>query len=375
MHKALETRLEIDLSALKYNFEVVKSHLKPQTKIMGVVKAFAYGSESVVIGKALQDLGVSYLAVAYIEEGVRLRKAGITCPILIFYPQLEELPQLIELDLTPSVYSFYFLKSLHKSLKQQNIKNFPIHLKINTGMNRLGFDENQFEDVKTSLSDRQTLKLKGIFSHLAAAGMPEEKEFSELQIQRFQSAVKVFETYAHEDLITHLCNSSGILNFAEAEMDMVRAGIALYGYGNHPKEHKMLKPVASLKAPIAQLRWIAKGDSVGYDRKFKAKSKRQIATLPLGYADGISRIYGNGNGIVKLHGQTAPIVGNVCMDTLMVDVTDIDCNEGDEVLIFGQDHSAVKFDLNHLSIPYELITRISQRVSRVVLKNGIKYDS
>lgn len=367
MHKPLETRLEINLKALKHNFEVINSHLKPQTKIMGVVKAYAYGSDSVIIAKTLQDLGVSYLAVAYIEEGVRLRKADIKCPILIFYPQLEELSQLLEYELTPSVYSFHFLKSLHQNLKHQHIKNFPIHLKINTGMNRLGFDEHQFEDVKTCLSDRETLKLKGIFSHLAAAGMPEEKGFSERQIQRFQSAVKVFEAYAHQDLTTHLCNSSGILNYAEAEMDMVRAGIALYGYGNHPKEHKMLKPIATLKTPIAQLRWIAKGDSVGYDRKFKTQSKRQIATLPLGYADGISRIYGNGNGIVKLHGQSAPIVGNVCMDTLMVDVTDINCKEGDEVLIFGQGHSALDFDINQLSIPYELITRISQRVSRVVI--------
>ncbi len=369
MHKALETRLEINLKALKHNFKVIKSHLKVETKIMGVVKAFAYGSDSVIIGKALQDLGVKYLAVAYIEEGVRLRKAGVNCPILIFYPQLEELSQLLEFELTPSVYSFHFLKSLHQNLKQQGIKDFPIHLKINTGMNRLGFDEHQFEDVKTCLSDRETLKLKGIFSHLAAAGMLEEKKFTLLQIKRFKAAVKFFEAYAYEDLITHLCNSSGILNYAEAEMDMVRAGIALYGYGNHPKEHKILKPIASLKAPIAQLRWIEKGNSVGYDRKFKAQNKRQIATLPLGYADGISRMYGNGNGIVKLHGNTAPIVGNVCMDTLMVDVTDINCKEGDEVLIFGEGHSALDFDINQLSIPYELITRISQRVSRIFIDN------
>ncbi|QTY26659.1 alanine racemase [Flavobacterium sp. CS20] len=367
MKARLETRLEIDLNALKHNFEVIQNQLKPQTKIMGVVKAFAYGSDSVVISKTLQDFGVSYLAVAYIEEGVRLRKANISCPILIFYPQLEEISELIQFNLTPSVYSFHFLKSLHQFLKFKNIKNFPIHLKINTGMNRLGFDKNQFDEVKTCLSDRHTLKLTGIFSHLVASGMPEEKDFTWQQIQDFKTAVKTFETYAHQDLLTHLCNSSGILNYAEAEMDMVRAGIALYGYGNHPKEHKMLQPVSSLKTPIAQLRWIQKGESVGYDRKYIAPEKRHIATLPLGYADGISRLYGNGNAVVKIHEKLAPIVGNVCMDTMMVDVTNMSCREGDEVLIFGKNHSAIDFDFKHLSIPYELITRVSQRVSRVVI--------
>lgn len=373
MKPALETRLEIDLSALRHNYNLIKERLKPQTKIMGVVKAFAYGSDPVVIAKKLQEFGVSYLAVAYIEEGVNLRNAGITCPILIFYPQLEELSLLIEHKLTPSVYSFYFLKSIHQNLKSQEIKNFPIHLKINTGMNRLGFDQHQFEAITNFFDDRETLKLNGIFSHLAAAGMPEEKNFTLLQIERFKNAVQYFEAYAHKDLLTHLCNSSGILNYAEAEMDMVRAGIALYGYGNHPKEHKLLQPVATLKTPIAQLRWINKGESVGYDRKYMAKEKRHIATLPLGYADGISRQYGNAKAVVKINGHIAPIIGNVCMDTLMVDVTGLNCNEGDEVLIFGKEHSALEFDIESQSIPYELITAISQRVSRVVVneKNNI----
>jgi alanine racemase len=334
---------------------------------MGVVKAFAYGSDSVIVGKVLQGLGASYLAVAYIEEGIRLRKNGITLPILIFYPQLEELSHLLEYQLTPSVYSFYFLKSLHRDLKSQGVKDFPIHLKINTGMNRLGFDPHQFEEVKACLSDRETIKLTGIFSHLAASGMKEERDFTLEQIRRFKSAVKSFEDYSNEHLITHLCNSSGILNFAEAEMDMVRAGIGLYGYGNNAEEHFKLKPVVSLKTPIAQLRWIDKDDSVGYDRKYRAKEKRLIATLPLGYADGISRQYGNGNGIVKLNNIKAPIIGNVCMDTLMVDVTGIDCKEGDDVLIFGKGHSALDFDVNKVSIPYELITRVSQRVSRILM--------
>lgn len=361
-----ETTLEIDLSALRSNFQVLKSRLKPKTKIMGVVKAFAYGTDSVVIGKTLVELGVSYLAVAYIEEGIRLRQHGINLPILIFYPQIEELPKLLQYKLTPSIYSHNFLNTLHTNLKAQGVKNFPFHLKINTGMNRLGFDLEQFDDVKQSLSDKETLQLTGIFSHLAAAGMEEEHAFTLEQIKRFKLAVKSFETYAHEHLVTHLCNSSGILNYAEAEMDMVRAGIGLYGYGNSSQEHSKFKPVVSLKSPIAQLRWINKGESVGYDRKYVAEKPRHIATLPLGYADGISRQYGNFNGVVKLNHHTAPIIGNVCMDTLMIDVTGIDCKVGDEVLIFGNGHSAIDFDVNELSIPYELITRISQRVNRIV---------
>ena len=369
MESLLKTRLEIDLSALRQNFQVIKEHLKPQTKIMGVVKAFAYGSDSVEIAKTLFKLGVSYLAVACIEEGVRLRKAGISIPILIFYPQLKELTDLIKYELTPSVYSFYFLKSLHQNLKSQRIKNFPVHLKINTGMNRLGFDEDQFEEVGNYFDDRHILKLDGIFSHLAATGMPEEKEFTLNQIKRFKNAVNFFKPFTHQDTLTHLCNSSGILNYAEAEMDMVRAGIALYGYGNHPQEHQLLRPVTTLKTPIIQLRWIEKGDSVGYDRKYKATKNTHIATLPLGYADGISRQYGNGKALVKVHGKTAPIIGNVCMDTIMINVTGINCQEGDEVLIFGKGHSALDFDVNAQSIPYELITQISQRVNRVIIDN------
>jgi len=367
MEKLLETRLEINLKVLKSNFKVLKSHLKPETKIMGVVKAFAYGTDSIAVGKTLQDLGVSYLAVAYIEEGIRLRKNGIQLPILIFYPQLEELPKLLKFNLTPSVYSFHFLKSLHQNLKSNGVRDFPIHLKINTGMNRLGFDAHQFEEIKESLSDRETLKLTGIFSHLAASGMAVERDFTLGQIEKFKFAVKSFEEYTHEHLLTHLCNSSGILNYAEAEMDMVRAGIGLYGYGNNLKEHQQLEPVVSLKSPIAQLRWIDKGESVGYDRKYIAKEKRLIATLPLGYADGISRQYGNGNGVMMLKNKRVPIVGNVCMDTLMLDVTDVDCKVGDDILVFGKNHSALEFDVNALSIPYELVTRISQRVTRLII--------
>ena len=367
MPKVEETRLEIDLNALAHNYHVLKSNLPANTQIMGVVKAFAYGTDSIVMGKKLVSLGATHLAVAYIEEGMRFRRRGLDIPILIFYPQLEDLPKLLEYKLTPSVYNFNFLENLNAALIEHNVIDFPIHIKINTGMNRLGFDMSDVNRLTQLLSANKHVKVEGVFSHLSAAGMPEENEFTQLQIDNFKVAVEAFKRNVNTSFIAHLCNSSGILSHPEAAFDMVRAGIALYGYGNNPEEQKNLQVVASLKTRIAQLRVIPPGSSVGYDRKFKAEKTSKIATLPLGYADGISRIYGNQKAEVLLHGKKAPIIGNVCMDTLMVDVSGIECKEGDEVLIFGKQHTALAFDKEKQSIPYELITRISQRVTRVVI--------
>lgn len=368
MSKVLETRLEIDLEALAHNFKLLKSYLSPSTKIMGVVKAFAYGTDSIIMGKQLVKLGAQQLAVAYIEEGVRLRKSGIKVPILVFYPQLEEVQQLIDYQLTPSVYNQHFLDGLCQELKlHPKMTSFGIHLKINTGLNRLGFETTHLDRILKQLQNEKHLKLIGLFSHLAASGNPKEIEFTRGQIQKFDQAKQFFEKHLHYKFDAHICNSSGIINFPEAEYDMVRAGIALYGYGNNAKEHQMLKAVASLKTPIAQLRTIEKGESVGYERKFIAQNTTKIATLPLGYADGISRMFGNGKAQVLIHNQKAPIVGNVCMDTLMVDVTGIHCEEGDEVEIFGKHHTVLDFDLEQQTIPYEIITRISQRVTRVLV--------
>jgi alanine racemase len=367
MSKVLETRLEIDLKALEANFKLLKSYLSPQTKMMGVVKAFAYGTDSEIIGKALVNLGADYLAVAYIEEGVRLRKAGVKVPILIFYPQLEEIENLIDYELTPSIYTHRFLDSLCKELSYHDVKEVKIHLKINTGLNRLGFDLTELDSILVHLNSEPKIKIEGLFSHLAASGNEDEVEFTKAQISKFKEAKAFFETHLKYRFISHICNSSGILNFPEAELDMVRAGIALFGYGNNPTEHKMLKAVASLKTVIAQLRNIQKGDSVGYERNFIATGPTKIATLPLGYADGISRIFGNGKAQVLVNGKKAPIVGNVCMDTLMVDVSGIDCQEGDVVEVFGKNNTVIDFDLEQQTIPYEVITRISQRVTRVLV--------
>lgn len=361
-----ETRLIIDLKALEANYKTVKSQLKPETKIMGVVKAFAYGTDSEIIAHKLVDYGVNYIAVAYTEEGVRLRNSGIQTPILVFYPQIEELSNLIDYRLTPSVYSFNFLIGLNKHLNELAMIDFPIHLKINTGLNRLGFDLDELDEIYEEIQTSKRVKLSGLFSHLAASGTASQTEFTKQQIERFQIARQFFIDKFGETFISHLCNSSGIFNYPEAEFDMVRAGIALYGYGNNEAENAQLIPVSNLKTVIAQLRTLHKGDSVGYERMFKADKETKIATLPLGYTDGIARQFGNGKAEVLVNGHKAPIVGNVCMDTLMLDVTGIDCKEGDDVTIFGKEHSAVTFDKFHQTIPYEIITRISKRVTRVI---------
>lgn len=368
MAKIEETRLEIDLKALANNYHVLTQHVPSHTKVMGVVKAFAYGTDSIIVGKKLVELGASYLAVAYIEEGMRFRRRGIEVPILVFYPQLEDLHKLLEYKLTPSIYNFHYLEKLVNALQREDIRNFPVHIKINTGMNRLGFDSKDLDLLIQKLAQNPYVKVEGVFSHLAAAGMPSEAPFTNHQIAQFTKAVEAFRAQLNTDFLAHLCNSSGVLSHPQAAFDMVRAGIALYGYANNATEQQSLEVVASLKTRIAQLRTIDTGDSVGYDRKYKAPAPKTIATLPLGYADGISRIYGNHKAEVLIHGKKAPIVGNVCMDTLMVDATGIACEEGDEVLVFGKNHTAMDFDKEKQSIPYELITRISQRVTRVVVE-------
>ena len=366
MDREFKTRLEINVEALRHNFDVIKKQLKPETKIMGVVKSSAYGADIKIIAKELLKYGVTQLAVAYTDEGIELRKAGITCPILIFYPEFSNFSDYIKYELTPSIYNFSFLNSLIEQMKCVDTTAFPIHLKLNTGMNRVGFNESDYEAVKSLINKCPNLKVAGIYSHLAASGSPIERKFTLNQIAKFKHAIKVFESCTDENLVMHLCNSDGILNYPEAEMNMVRTGIALYGYGKSMSNHDFI-PIASFKTSIIHINSVNKGDSVGYGRNFKPKEKRKIATVPIGYADGISRAYGNANGIVKINNQLAPIVGNVCMNSFMIDVTEIKCNVNDEVLVFGEGHSALEFDVNNKSIPYELITRIAKRIPRVFI--------
>ncbi|WP_299098320.1 alanine racemase [uncultured Winogradskyella sp.] len=368
MSKALETVLEIDLSALTHNFKYLKSKLQPQTKFLAVVKAFAYGSDSVEVAKHLEKLNVDYFAVAYVKEGVALRDAGIETPILVLHPQSINFKTLIESCLEPSIYSTHVLDEFIKVAEAQTQSNYPIHLKFNTGLNRLGFKESDIETIVAKLKKTVSIKATSLFSHLAASEDPKEEDFTTLQINRFKTIANLFEKTSGLTPWLHLCNTSGIINYTEAHLDMVRSGIGLYGFGNSAEEDKKLKPIASLKSVISQIHSIEKDETVGYNRAYTSIGTERTATIPIGHADGINRIYGNENGYVIINNKEAPILGNVCMDMIMVNVTNIDCKEGDEVIIFNADYKASSLSNSAKTISYEIITSVSQRVKRVFLR-------
>jgi len=367
MSKVEETVLEIDLKALEHNYHYLRSKIDLNTKFLGVVKAFAYGSDSIAIAKKLENLGADYLAVAYTSEGVVLRDAGITLPILVLHPQKVSFSTMIEKCLEPSLYSMAIFSSFVKTAKELNQKSYPIHLKFNTGLNRLGFGERDIDLILRLLEGLDEIKISSLFSHLAASEDLNEKEFTSSQIQKFEKISSSLISKLGYWPMRHILNTSGIINYPEAQYDMVRSGIGLYGYGNEAAEDEKLIPVATLKTIIAQTHHIGAKESVGYNRAFVSSAPLITATLPLGHADGIGRQYGNRIGQVSINGKLAPIIGNVCMDMIMVDITGIDCKEGDEVIIFGKEYSAESLASSAKTITYELLTGISQRVKRVYI--------
>ena len=366
MPKAQETVLEIDLNALTYNFKYLKSKLNPQIKFMAVVKAFAYGSDSCAIARHLEGLKVDYFAVAYVKEGVALRDAGITKPILVLHPQPIHFKNLIKHCLEPNIYSKKVLDEFIKIAELEDQTDYPIHLKFNTGLNRLGFKETDLEYIHSAIGKTKSIHIKSLFSHMAASEDLNEKEFTIAQINTFKQIVEKFSNLWGFKPMLHMCNTSGILNYPEAHFDMVRSGIGLYGFGNSEKENKNFIPIASLKSVISQIHSLEKGETIGYNRAYKSDSALKTATIPVGHADGIGRQYGNGKGYVMINGKVAPIVGNVCMDMIMVNVTGIDCVEGDEVVVFGSNPTAEEFAKTANTISYEIITALSQRIKRVV---------
>ncbi len=364
MPKARETVLEIDLKALKHNFDYLKSKLKKNTKILAVVKAFAYGSDPVTIATYLETLGINYFAVAYVHEGVALRDAGIKTPILVLHPQAVNFKTLIERCLEPSLYSSRVLNEFINIASETKQTDYPVHIKFNTGLNRLGFLENDIDHIGSILNKTSAVKVKSLFSHMAASEDLSETEFTKNQIKSFIKISEVFKNTIGYQPLLHMSNTSGIINYPEAHFDMVRTGIGLYGFGNSESENKKLQPIATLKSVISQIHSIEPDETVGYNRAYKSSGYEKTATIPIGHADGIGRQYGNGKGFVTIHGKKAPIVGNVCMDMIMVNVSDIDCQEGDEVIIFGKHPSAALFAQTAQTISYEIITAISQRVKR-----------
>lgn len=366
MTKIQETTLEINLPSLKANYHYLRSKLSPQTKFMAVVKAYAYGSDSCELALYLETLGVDYFAVAYTKEGVQLREAGVKIPIVVLHPLQLHFKDIIKFQLQPSIYSFSVLQSFLKTAEGQD--HYPVHLKFNTGLNRLGFNAEEIPELLDKLNTQQQLKIASVFSHLGASEDLNEKDFSLGQIEAFEKIKTEVTSRLSYTPLFHLLNTSGILNYSDqAEFDMVRSGIGLYGFGNDSRFDTALEPIASLKSIISQIHHLEPGESVGYNKGYITDQAMTTATIPIGHADGISRQYGQGKGFLTVNGTKCPIVGNVCMDMLMIDVSGVDCKEGDEVVIFGKQHNAAELASTVSTISYELIAAISQRITRKIV--------
>lgn len=359
------TVLEIDLNAVASNLNYFKSKLQISTKVLAVVKAFGYGSDALAIANKIAK-DVAYFAVAYTPEGIALRNAGIKNPILVLHPQLSNLERLISYNLEPNIYSLKILEMFAGKVNEMGFEAYPIHLKINTGLNRLGFSSEEVSTCISFLKGHKELVVKSIFSHVAASEDPLEKEFTLSQIHKFEKNSEFICQALNIQPMRHMLNTSGVLNYAqEAQFDMVRIGIGLLGFGNDLKETQNLKNVFQLKTVISQIHVVSEGESIGYNRAYTALTQMKTATVPIGHADGISRQLGNGKGYVYINNMKAPIVGNVCMDMLMVDITNIPCNEGDEVMVYrDQEHIECLAQATN-TISYELLTAISQRITRV----------
>ena len=366
--KTHETVLEINLNAISHNLNFYKSKLKPSTKIMVMVKAFGYGSGSFEIAKLLAHHKVDYLGVAFADEGIALRNAGIEMPIIVMNPENSAFSAMIAYHLEPEIYSPTVLKTFITLAQQKNLSNYPIHIKLDTGMHRLGFEENNLDDLISVLKNNNFVSVKSIFSHLSASDGPEFNDFTLQQIHTFDRWSQKIVSELNITPIRHILNTSGIYNFPDYQFDMVRLGIGLYGVGNDEEEMKHLENVGTLKTVILQTKEIQAGESVGYSRKFMATQTTKTATIPIGYADGIPRSWGNQKGYVMIKNQKASIIGNICMDMLMVDITGIDCKEGDTVIIFGQQPRVTEIAKTIGTIPYEILTSISHRVKRIFFK-------
>ncbi len=367
--KVHQTVMEINLSAMAYNLKVYQQYLLPSTKLMAMVKAFSYGSGSAEVARLLAFHKVDYLAVAYADEGIELRKAGISLPIMVMNPDMVSFDALVEYNLEPELYSFTILHAFDAYLQQQGILQFPVHLKLDTGMHRLGFEPKEVQALCHQLKISNRLIIKSVFSHLVAAENKVHDAFTQQQATQFETCCEQIATTIGYCFIRHLANTAAIIRHPKLQYDMVRLGIGLYGVDNNPAIQQQLQTVATLKATIAQIKQLAAGETVGYNRNGVMEKPSTIATVRIGYADGFSRRLGNKVGYVLVNEKTAPVVGSVCMDMIMVDITDIEqVQEGDEVEIFGKQLSVTTVADWCNTIPYEIMTGISQRVKRVYME-------
>ncbi len=363
-----QTVMTINLSALRQNLDVFRREILAGVKTMAMVKAFAYGSGSYEIASLLQHAGVDYLTVAYTDEGIALRKSGITLPIMVMSPDATSFDRMIAWKLEPEIFNFRSLEAFTKIATTLQVENYPIHIKLDTGMHRLGFGVEDIPELCVRLTDSQVLYVASIFSHLAASDDPEQDDFTLLQGARFEEmSMKLKEALPYYPL-RHLCNSSGIVRHKGLHYDMVRLGIGLYGIdGSHVLDGR-LQQISTLKTMIAQIRTVPAGESVGYGHKTIAEKEMRIATICIGYADGYLRALGNSKAYVLINGVPAHTIGSICMDMCMVDITGIpDAKEGDEAIVFGNDLSVTQLAEWAGTIPYEIMTGISQRVKRVYI--------
>jgi Alr-MurF fusion protein len=364
--KAHATVMEINLDNLVRNFNHFKSLLDRQTKIMAVVKAFSYGSGSHEIANILAYNLVDYLAVAFVDEGVSLRKAGVRVPIMVMNPDRGSYPRMAYYNLEPEIYSLSGLRLFVEKLRHEKITSFPVHIKLDTGMYRLGFSAGELDELAGFLRNNENVSVKSVFSHLAASDEPANDSFTREQISMFTRMSDELCRELDYPVLRHILNSAGIERFPEAQFDMVRLGIGLYGIS--ALENNKLANVNTFRSVISQIKEVPAGHSVGYSRAFKTATGTRIAVVPVGYADGLDRRLGNGTGRMLVNGTPVPVVGNICMDMCMIDIGGVIAREGDEVIIFGEDNSISDIAALLSTIPYEVFTNISTRVKRIYIQ-------
>lgn len=367
-YKSHETIMEVDLDAMVKNLNFYRSRINSSTKLMAMVKAASYGAGTFEIANTLQYNNVDYLTVAYCDEGVELRRKGITLPIMVMNPESGSFEDIIKYNLEPDIYSFRILDVFVDNVRLLANRRYqiPVHIEIDTGMHRLGFLNEEVPDLVAKLKQYDFLRVRSVFSHLACSEDSTMDTFTRSQICEFRKLSNFIKTQLNDhDILCHILNSSGIVRFPDDQLDMVRLGIGLYGISPQPEIQQKLLPVSRLKTKISQIKQIPEGHSVGYGRRWVAARPSRIAILPIGYADGLSRHLGDGNGKVLIGGAQAPIIGSVCMDMSFVDVTDIPCSETDDVVIFGDAHLLQQISSAAGTIPYEILTSVSPRVKRV----------
>ena len=366
--KVHETILEVNLNAVVENLNYYRSFLKPETKMVCMIKADGYGAGAVEIARTLQDHRVDYLAVAVADEGVTLRKAGITANIMIMNPEMTAFKTMFDYDLEPEVYSFRLLDALVKAARKEGITGWPVHIKLDTGMHRLGFDPvNDMDELIDRLKHQTAIIPRSVFSHFVGSDSDDFDAFSAQQFALFEAGSSQLQAAFSHKILRHIDNSAGIEHFPERQLDMCRLGLGLYGIDS--RDNRILNTVSTLKTTILQMHHVAAGETVGYSRKGKLDRDSVIAAIPIGYADGLDRHLGNRRGYCLVNGQKADYVGNICMDVALIDVTDIPCQEGDQVEIFGEHLPVTVLSDAIDTIPYEVLTGVSNRVKRVYFQD------